>query len=173
MEFVSTPVCLPEEAIHKKARGKGGLLGKIVLFKRPLTLLRLEYLKFYRMTLPYDVTVRVFPAKRRELTGSIEVIVDAMTGKCAVNNGPIHLEKAEGSPFMDGRYDVGTDEALQIAENFANRIVTRLTKGIPRFGECEAPEYFYRPHYIAYYGEPESPDCRFLHFEADGQTFKR
>lgn len=173
MELISTPVRIPEEKIRGKAKGKGGLIGKVLLWKQPMTLLRLEYLKFYRFAFSYDVTVRVFPAKKRDLTGKIEIIVDAMTGKCAVNDIHIDLCETEGRHFMDGRFDMEVPPAHDLAQGFAKRIVMRLTKGTPIFGECLEPEYFYRPYYIAYYGDPEDKACRFLHFEADGHTFKR
>ncbi len=173
MEMVGTSVCVREDQIRRKAAGKGGLLGKLLLFGTPLTLLRLEYLKYYRVPLGYEVSTRVFPARRKELSGSLEVIVEAMTGKCAMNNASVALQTVTGLRFMDGRYDLKEEEALQLAKNFAVRVVTRLAKGVPRFHERCAVEAFYRPHYIAYYGNPEDKNCRYLPFEADGQTFKR
>ena len=73
---------------------------------------------------------------------------------------------------MDGRYDLDEDVALQRAKNFAMRVITRLAKALPQFHEDRALDVFYHPHSIAYYGK-EDKNCRYLPFEAAGQTFKR
>ena len=146
----------------------------MIIVRPPLTLLRLEYKKFFRLVFPYDIVARVFPFRRREISGNMEIIVDAISGSCAVNNAvSIELIPAKGKLFMDGTMDMEVQEAHDIAITFGRRIVTRLGRSVPHFGDCLEPEFFYRPYWIAYYGNPENKKCRYLPFEADGHAFKR
>lgn len=173
MKLISTPVRIEENAIRGQARRKGGLLGMFTV-RQPLTLLRIEYKKYYRFIFPYEILARIFPFRRREIAGNMEMLVDAISGNCAVNSGiAIELAETEGIPFMDGAMDMEVEEAHGIAYDFGKRIITRLGRSVPRFGECADPEFFYRPVWIAYYGDPKDKSCRYLPFDADGHTFKR
>lgn len=173
MELVSTPVRIEEHSIRGQARRKGGLLG-MVMVRQPLSILRLEYKKYFRFAFPYEVLARIFPFRRKEIAGKMEVFVDAVSGNCAVNTvTTIELVTVEGLPFMEGAMDMEVQEAHDIAHAFGKRIVTRIGKTVPTFDECPEPEHFYRPVWIAYYGDPEDKTCRYLPFEADGHTFKR
>jgi len=164
---------VPEADIHKVAKGKGGLLGKLFV-RAPLTELRVEYKKYYRCVFTYAVNAKLFLFKRKEIQGKIEIIVDAFSGKCGVNNSyPFSLEKVEGRLFLDGKYDMSENEAHAAAFEFARRVVLRLARSAAEFGEYSKPECFYRPHWMAYYGDPKEKDCRYLPFEADGHTIKR
>lgn len=173
VKFVSTPVRIEEKSITGPARRKGGLIGMLMV-RAPLTTLRLEYKKYYRFSFPYRIYARIFLTRRREIAGEIEIIVDAVTGKCAVNDSTtIELVESSGKLFMDGTFDMDIEEAGNTALEFAKRIVSRIGRSVPTFGAAPEPEYFYRPIWAAYYGDPQDKTCRYLPFEADGHTFKR
>lgn len=61
---------------------------------------------------------------------------------------------------------------MECAEDFARRIVMRMCRNLPTFGEASC-ETFFRPYWMAYYGQPDGEKPRYLPFEADGLTFKR
>ena len=63
-------------------------------------------------------------------------------------------------------------EAGERAKNFARRVVMRLCRNLPHFGDVRC-ESFFRPYWIAYYRDPQGTRPRYLPFEADGLTFKR
>ena len=174
MELISTPVRIAEADIKGQAKRKGGLIGLVMLAGSPLTLLRVEYKKYFRFFFPYEIVARVFPFRRREFNGDMEIIVDAISGSCAVNNAvDIELIQVEGHVFMDGTLDMEMQEAHDIAIEFGRRVLTRLGRSVPHFGECLEPDVFYRPFWIAYYGDPKDKKCRYLPFGADGHAFKR
>lgn len=171
MDMMATPVTVSREEALKKARGKGGLLGRIFV-RKPLTEIRLEYVRFYMVTLPYAVEARRFPFRRHETGGVMSVAVNALYGRCAVKDTELVLESVQGEHFQNGCFEMDRLEAEKSAMDFARRIVMRMCRNLPRFGEAGA-ETFFRPYWMAYYGSPEGKDARYLPFEADGLTFKR
>lgn len=172
MELQATSLEIAQESIHKVAQGKGGLLGKFFV-RDPLFCINLEYKKFYCATLPYDVVARRFPFRRHPLSGSIDIIVDALMGKSAVREEPLVLETVQGEVFQNGLHDMDEAEAIQTASEYAKRIIFRMCKNLPVFGQGSAA-FFFRPHWMAYYGDPgQARNPRYLPFEADGKSFRR
>ena len=171
MDMLATPVTLSREEILRRAKGEGGLLGRLFV-RQPLTELRLEYVRFYMVRLPYDVEARRFPFRRHETGGVMSVAVNALYGRCAMKDTELALAPVQGGHFQNGRFEMAGGEAEELAMNFARRIIMRMCRNLPRFGAVEH-ETFFRPYWMAYYGDPESQDTRYLPFEADGLTLKR
>ena len=172
MAFSATPVRASKESVLPQARGKGGLLGKLIV-RESLFQVTLEYKKYYLVYLPYTIEARKFPFRKKNMDGRLVVVVDALSGSCGVKEKEIELEQAEGVIFQNGINDMSESEAATTARDFANRILLRLCRNFPTFGELEI-DFFYRPHWMAYYGDPAtSAKPRYLPFEADGLTFRR
>ncbi len=171
MDMMATPVTLAREEAFRRAAGKGGLLGRIFV-QKPLTELRLEYVRFYMVTLRYAVEARRFPFRRHETGGVMSVAVNALYGRCAMKDTDLVLASVQGEHFQNGRFEMESGEAGEAAMNFARRIVMRMCRNLLTFGEMGV-ETFFRPYWMAYYGSPEGKEARYLPFEADGLTFKR
>lgn len=171
MDMMATPVTLAREEVLRRAKGKGGLLGRLFV-REPLTELRLEYVRFYMIRLPYEVEARRFPFRRHETGGVMSVAVNALYGRCAVKDTDLVLAPVQGEHFQGGRFEMEAGEADELAMNFARRIIMRMCRNLPRFGEVQH-ETFFRPYWMAYYGRPDGVNPRYLPFEADGLTFKR
>ena len=169
--MMATPVTLAREEVLRRAKGKGGLLGRLFV-RAPLTELRLEYVRFYMIRLPYEVEARRFPFRRHETGGVMSVAVNALYGRCAVKDTELALAPVQGEHFQGGRFEMEAGEADELAMNFARRIIMRMCRNLPRFGEVQH-ETFFRPYWMAYYGRPDGVNPRYLPFEADGLTFKR
>ena len=173
MPFTATPVSVRREDVEKQARGKGGLLGKIFV-RAPLFDLRLEYRKFYLVSLDYRVMARKFPFKTHEVSGRLLFIVDALMAKSAVVDITLRTEEVDGTIFQNGRYDIDEKEAVECAEDYATRIIMRMCRNLPQFTAPATTSTLYRPFWIAYYGNPEHDSKpRYLPFEADGFSFNR
>lgn len=172
MTFSATPVRVSKESVLPQAKGKGGLLGRLFV-RESLFQLILEYKKYYVIRLPYTIEARKFPFRRRTMDGALSIVVDALQGGCAVKDSDIPLEQAEGPIFQEGVNDMDEEEAVTTARNFAAKILLRLCRNFPTFGEAEI-DFFYRPHWMAYYGDPRNcAKPRYLPYEADGMTFRR
>ncbi len=171
MNMTATALTLAKDDILRTARGKGGLLGKLFV-RAPLTEVRLEYVRFFLVRLPYSVEARKFPFRKHDTGGVMSVAVNALYGKCAMKDTEFTLAPVEGVHFQNGKFEMDEAEACESAKSFAQRIVMRLCRNLPRFGEVEC-ESFFRPYWMAYYGDPQSEQPRYLPFEADGLTFKR
>ena len=90
------------------------ILGSM-LVRRPLKDIRLEYVRFYMVRLPYSVEARIFPFRRHATEGVMIVIVNALYGCCAVKDrifslacradifGKERIERA-GSPEVRGGF---------------------------------------------------------------------
>lgn len=173
MPFTATSVTVRREDIEKQARGKGGLLGKLFV-RAPLFDIRLEYRKFYLVSLEYSVMARKFPFRTHEVSGRLLFIVDALMKKSAVVDITFSDEETEGVIFQDGRYDIDEAEAVECAEDYATRILLRTCRNLPKFTAPPETSVLYRPFWIAYYGDPERDNRpRYLPFEADGFSFNR
>lgn len=174
MDMLATPLTLAKDDILRAARGKGGLLGKLFVHA-PLTEIRLEYVRFFLVRLPYAVEARKFPFRRHDTSGVMSVAVNALFGKCAMQDAKFTLAPVQGAHFQDGKFEMDETEARESAKSFAQRIVMRLCRNLPRFGKEDeiGCECFFRPYWIAYYGDPQGERPRYLPFEADGLTFKR
>lgn len=171
MDMMATPVALAREKVVRRAEGKGGLLGRLFV-RKPLTELRLEYVRFYMCSLPYTVEARRFPFRRHETGGVMNVAVNALYGSCAVKDAELVLAPVQGEHFQNGCFEMEDREAAEAAVNFARRIIMRMCRNLPTFGEIGV-ETFFRPYWMAYYGSAEGKEARYLPFEADGLTFKR
>lgn len=171
MDMMATPVTLAREEVMRTARRKGGLLGRC-LVREPLADVRLEYVRFYMVSLPYTVEARRFPFRRHETGGIMSVAVNALYGSCAMKDTALCLASVQGEHFQNGCFEMERREAEEAAMNFARRIVMRLCRNLPKFGEIGV-ETFFRPYWMAYYGSTEGKEARYLPFEADGLTFKR
>ena len=83
MNMMATPLALDREDILRAARGKGGLLGRLFV-RAPLTEIRLEYVRFLLVLLPYTVEARKFPFRRHDAAGIMSVAVNTLFGTCAM-----------------------------------------------------------------------------------------
>ena len=171
MNMMATPLALDREDILRAARGKGGLLGRLFV-RAPLTEIRLEYVTFLLVLLPYTVEARKFPFRRHDAAGIMSVAVNTLFGTCAMKDAELTLAPVDGVHFQGGTFEMDETEAGECAKNFARRVVMRLCRNLPHFGEVRC-ESFFRPYWIAYYGDPQGTRPRYLPFEADGLTFKR
>lgn len=172
MQLLATPLTIGQEAFMKEAKGKGGLLGRLFV-REPLYKMTLEYKKYYRILLPHTIDVRRLFAGKKNISGVMNMIVDAETGNCAVISEDFSLVNTTGKVFCDGEVKVEQEEALDIAKRYATKVLTRLSGGRPVFREHRLEE-FYRPQWIAYYGNPAACDePRYLPFEADGYSFNK
>ncbi len=171
MDMMATPVTVAQSSILRTAQFRGGILGRL-LVRQPLTEIRLEYLRFYLVRLPYAVEARRFPFRRHESEGVMTVVVNALYGRCAVKDTDLQLAPVQGMHFQDGKFEMNGREAAECASDFARRIIMRMCRNLPSFGESSC-ETFFRPYWMAYYGRPEEESPRYLPFEADGLTFKR
>ena len=114
MDMLATPVTLSREEILRRAKGKGGLLGRLFV-RQPLTELRLEYVRFYMVRLPYDVEARRFPFRRHETGGVMSVAVNALYGRCAMKDTELALAPVQGGHFQNGRFEMAGGEAEELA----------------------------------------------------------
>lgn len=171
MDMMATPVTVAQTSILRTAEFRGGILGRI-LVRQPLTEIRLEYVRFYVVCLPYAVEARRFPFRRHRTEGVMNVVVNALYGRCAMKDTDLQLASVQGGHFQEGKFELQEQEAVECAENFARRIVMRMCRNLPSFGVASC-ETFFRPYWMAYYGRPDGEKPRYLPFEADGLTFKR
>ncbi len=171
VDMMATPVTLDKERIRRTAEARGGLLGRLFV-REPLAEIRLEYVRFYMVRLAYTVEARRFPFRRHDTGGVMTVAVNALYGRCAVKDTDMRLVPVQGEHFQGGRFEMESGEAVESAMNFARRIVMRMCRNLPVFGEVGC-ETFFRPYWMAYYGRPDGKNPRYLPFEADGLTFKR
>ena len=171
MNMMATPLTLDRRDILRAARSKGGLLGRLFV-RAPLTELRLEYVRFFLVRLPYSVEARKFHFRKHDTDGAMFVAVNALYGKCAMKDTEFTLAPVDGIHFQGGMFEMNEAEAGERAKNFARRVVMRLCRNLPHFGDVRC-ESFFRPYWIAYYRDPQGTRPRYLPFEADGLTFKR
>ena len=171
MDMMATPVAVARTSILRTTQFRGGIQGRI-LVRQLLTDIRLEYVRFYMVRLPYSVEARRFPFRRHATEGVMTVIVNALYGRCAVKDTDLQLAPVQGGHFQQGKFELNGQEAVECAEDFARRIVMRMCRNLPTFGEASC-ETFFRPYWMAYYGQPDGEKPRYLPFEADGLTFKR
>ena len=102
MDMMATPVTVAQSSILRTAQFRGGILGRL-LVRQPLTEIRLEYLRFYLVRLPYAVEARRFPFRRHESEGVMTVVVNALYGRCAVKDTDLQLAPVQGMHFQIGR----------------------------------------------------------------------
>lgn len=174
MLMQATPIIISRQSIEKQAKKKGGLLGMLIV-REPLFELTLEYRKFFYITLEHNVLARKFPFRKHQISGSLDIVVDAMFDKCSVKekNEPFILDDVEGKEFQNGIHDMQDSQALECAQKFASRIIFRMCKNLPTFTQHNI-SYFYRPFWMAYYGDKTIiKNPRYLPFEADGKAFVR
>lgn len=174
MLMKATPIIISQESIEIQAKKKGGLLGRLFV-REPLFEVNLEYRKFFSINLEHTVVARKFPFGKHEISGSINIIVDAMFDKCGVKeiSESLILEDIEGIEFQNGKHDMTDNQAIDCAQKYARRIIFRICKNLPTFTTNHV-SYFYRPFWIAYYGNPNATkNPRYLPYEADGKSFAR
>jgi hypothetical protein len=172
MELLVTPLVFPQENFIKEAKRKGGLLGRL-LVREPFYQMTLEYKAYYRVSLPHYIEARRVFTPKKKVSGTAHMIVDAETGKCAVITETLDLTPASGKVFQYVQAQISPEEAIDVAKRYANKVLLRLSGGMPVFKDHSIIE-FYRPHWIAYYGDPtECTNPRYLPFEADGLSFNR
>ncbi len=168
------PITISKDEIEKKARSKGGILGKLFV-REPLFDVLLEYRKFFHVTLDYDVVAKKFPFKKHPVSGTLEIIVDAMHDTCCVKDKHeiFTLESVEGKEFQNGMHDMSEQQSLEYAQKYATRIIFRNCRSLPTFTKSTSST-FYRPFWMAYYGDPRAViKPRYLPFDADGRAFTR
>lgn len=102
MDMMATPVAVARTSILRTAQFRGGILGRI-LVRQPLTDIRLEYVRFYMVRLPYSVEARRFPFRRHATEGVMTVIVNALYGRCAVKDTDLQLAPVQGGTFPAGK----------------------------------------------------------------------
>lgn len=171
MDMMATPVTVAQSSILRTAQARGGLLGRL-LVRQPLTEIRLEYVRFYLVRLPYAVEARKFPFRRHDTGGVMTLVVNSLYGRCAVKDTDLQLAPVQGTHFQNGKFEMSGQEAEECASDFARRLIMRMCRNLPSFKEASC-ETFFRPYWMAYYGQPDGEKPRYLPFEADGLTFKR
>ena len=103
MNMMATPLALDREDILRAARGKGGLLGRLFV-RAPLTEIRLEYVRFLLVLLPYTVEARKFPFRRHDAAGIMSVAVNTLFGTCAMKDAELTLAPVDGVHFQGGTF---------------------------------------------------------------------
>ena len=105
MNMMATPLALDREDILRAARGKGGLLGRLFV-RAPLTEIRLEYVRFLLVLLPYTVEARKFPFRRHDAAGIMSVAVNTLFGTCAMKDAELTLAPVDGVHFQGGTFEM-------------------------------------------------------------------
>lgn len=171
MNMMATPLALDREDILRAARGKGGLLGRLFV-RAPLTEIRLEYVRFLLVLLPYTVEARKFPFRRHDAAGIMSVAVNTLFGTCAMKDAELTLAPVDGVHFQGGTFEMDETEAGECAKNFARRVVMAA---VPQSAALRrsAVRKLFPPVLDSVLRRSQGTRPRYLPFEADGLTFKR
>ena len=162
--FLATPVSMSRDEARHLAENKGGLLGKVLIRKR-LSGLELKYYPFYIVKLKTDYAVRA-----SRLPDSFRLAVDGTSGRCALADAEINLVDLPADASLV-ESDFTEEEVIRYASKHANRYLIKTRRTAAMFKD-EVVEPFYRPFWVAFYGEPEEGrKVWYLPFEADGFCF--
>ena len=173
MKISATPKTMSEAEAIQKARGGGNSIGKAMYGNKDITL-KLMYLENREviLTLHYQPAplLRWFGIKPRgPETQKIRMIVEGTRCTASYAEDPIRTVEIE----------VDDDEAVQQTEFSDEKIIATAKRPALRMvrrqvgkvatAELDSMRSFYRPYYIAFYGELKMGErVRYLPIPADG-----
>lgn len=163
---------MSQEEAYKIASGHKNPVVKAMAKGKKINL-RIMYLEnrynIYEMTYHNSPLVKLFKGDSAEETKQkIRIVVEATTCSPSYTSDPISFEEIEvDEDSIQATYY--TDQRLEDAGAFLAKRMTRRRIGRQISIELLSSEVFYRPYYIAIYGEMiEGTKARYLPIAADG-----
>ena len=171
VKIKALPIVMPEEEALKIASGHRNPIVKAMAGKKKITL-RVMYLEnryyIYEMTYQKSVLENLLKKEAEETRQKIRIIVEATTCSASYTSDPIELNEIEVDELsiQPTYYD---DRRLEdCGVRMARRMVRRRV-GKQILMKTLSVEKFYRPYYIAIYGDMvEGTKARYLPIAADG-----
>lgn len=175
VKALATKKTMDEYGAFQKARSGGNALGKALYGSGNITM-REMYLQSFEVIFDAyyrpSLTQRMFSRSRGQLNGNSQKICMIVEGtRCSASyyEGPLKLspmeldkEDCQDSTFTEEQVIARAKRtAMRIMRRHGNRVVVSM--------ELASIRPFYRPYYVAFYGELEmGKKVRYIAIEADG-----
>lgn len=171
VKIKALPIVMPEDEALQIASGRKNPIVKAMAGKKKINL-RVMYLEnryyIYEMTYQKSVLENLLKKEAEEIRQKIRVVVEATTCSASYTSDPIELHEIEADELsiQPTYYD---DQRLEdCGIRMAKRMVRRRV-GKQILMKTLSMEKFYRPYYIAIYGDMvEGTKARYLPIAADG-----
>ena len=164
---------MTEGAAIQKARGGGNALGKMVYGSKDIHL-RLMYLESieitFRLHYKKPFLKSLFSKEMMpDLSQKIVIIVEGTRCQPSYNDKPLDLIQMDIPEGDIQQTEYSERKITEKASRLAKRIVRRQSGRIVTQCDMERYRSFYRPYYVAFYGEPKMGEkIRYIAIEADG-----
>ena len=174
MDVLITQKKMTDSEAFVKARGGGNLIGKAMYGGGKITMKQL-YLQSFDVV--FDAyfkpgLVERFFTRKGQMGGNSQkicMIVEGTRCTASYHEQPLPLYEADLDPDMcqDSTFD--KEKIIAQAKRVAMRIMRRHSGHIITSMEVASYRPFYRPYYVAFYGEMEmGKKVRYIAIEADG-----
>lgn len=174
MDVLITQKKMTDSEVFVKARGGGNLIGKAMYGGGKITMKQL-YLQSFEVV--FDAyfkpgLVERFFTRKGQMGGNSQkicMIVEGTRCTASYHEQPLPLYEADLDPDMcqDSTFD--KEKIIAQAKRVAMRIMRRHSGHIITSMEVASYRPFYRPYYVAFYGEMEmGKKVRYIAIEADG-----
>ena len=174
MDVLITQKKMTDSEAFVKARGGGNLIGKAMYGGGKITMKQL-YLQSFEVV--FDAyfkpgLVERFFTRKGQMGGNSQkicMIVEGTRCTASYHEQPLPLYEADLDPDMcqDSTFD--KEKIIAQAKRVAMRIMRRHSGHIITSMEVASYRPFYRPYYVAFYGEMEmGKKVRYIAIEADG-----
>ena len=178
MQIEVTPITMSEEEAMKVARGGGNIIGKAMFGKKDINL-QLWYLENREVI--FNLEYQPAPLMRwlgktssKRPSQKIRMVVEGTRCTASYAGEPINtreIEIEDSEAIQKTTYS--DEEIIQTAKRMAVRMVRRQIGQVPK-AEVYQMRSFYRPYYIAFYGELKMGErVRYLPIPADGNRVER
>lgn len=172
LKIMATPKTMSEAEAIRTARGGGNSIGKALYGGKDITL-KLMYLESREviLTLHYQSAplLRWLGVKPNgPETQKIRMIVEGTRCTASYAEDPVRTEEVEADEDAVQNTEFPDDKIIATAKRPALRMVRRQIGKIAT-AEVDSMRSFYRPYYIAFYGEMKMGErVRYLPIAADG-----
>lgn len=173
MDALITQKTMTDSEAFVKARGGGNLVGKALYGGGKITM-REMYLQSFEIVFDAYYRPGIFQrlSPKKKLNGGSQKICMIVEGtRCSASyvEKPLKLYEAEldRDDCQDSSYS--RDKVIAQAKRVAMRIMRRHSGRVITSMEVASFRPFYRPYYVAFYGEMEmGKKVRYIAIEADG-----
>lgn len=176
MKVLATKKTMRETDAFQKARGGGNLLGKAMYGSGKITL-RQMYLQSFEVI--FDAYIKPGLVQRlfsrsglgNNASQKIVMIVEGTRCTPSLHESPLQLYEMDLDPEDCQKSEFPKEKVVAQAKRIAMRIMRRHSGFIVTSMELASFRPFYRPYYVAFYGEMEmGKKVRYIAIEADGFT---